>query len=163
MDQHYQNSSHLGRFASKQQYSEKLKHPLWQKKRLEILEAANWRCSACGVEDKTLHVHHLRYAGDNPWDTPNELLECLCETCHSRREEANRALSEMMREASTTEFDLFCMYVAWASRLFDTAPPDIQERGAANFVLRTFNIAVKAAFAKGDSAPNDEDSRKEAA
>ena len=156
------NASFANRLVAKQEYAEKLKHPLWQKKRLEVLEAANWECASCKTKDQTLHVHHLCYSDGDPWETPNEFLECLCEACHSRREESNRAAWDMLRETSTTEFDIFCKYIAWASRLFDTAPPEVQNRGAANFVVRTLNIAMKTAFAK-NSEPDKEDPRKEAA
>lgn len=66
-------------------YSEKLKDPRWQKKRLQVLESAGWACQSCFDKEETLHVHHLRYHGE-PWDAPNNELECLCATCHNFRE-----------------------------------------------------------------------------
>lgn len=63
-------------------YRELLKHPLWQKKRLEILTRDNWCCFYCGDTESTLHVHHECYIGENPWDTPEECLTTLCESCH---------------------------------------------------------------------------------
>lgn len=65
-------------------YSEKLKDPRWQKKRLQVLEAAGWKCEYCGLGDMTLHVHHLKYTGE-PWDAPAEDLEVLCEEHHECR------------------------------------------------------------------------------
>lgn len=62
-------------------YSEKLKDPRWQKKRLKILERDEWMCSRCGDDKKTLHVHHLEYNGE-PWETKDKNLETLCEDCH---------------------------------------------------------------------------------
>ena len=70
-------------------YSEKLLDPRWQKKRLEVLERAGWKCQACSQEAKTLHVHHLIYTAKEPWEEPNENLECLCEDCHGHREQFN--------------------------------------------------------------------------
>jgi len=67
-------------------YSEKLRDPRWQRKRLEIFQRDDFTCLACGSTTKTLHVHHLAYKGD-PWDCPSELLETLCETCHEIRED----------------------------------------------------------------------------
>lgn len=29
-----------------------------------------------------MHVHHLSYEGDSPWDTPTEGLITLCKDCH---------------------------------------------------------------------------------
>jgi hypothetical protein len=53
-------------------YSQKLKDPRWQKKRLEILERDGWKCMACGDKEKTLHVHHIFYLpGKEPWDIPS--------------------------------------------------------------------------------------------
>lgn len=69
-------------------YSDKLKDPRWQKKRLEVLERAGWKCQVCDNDKDTLHVHHLAYKGE-PWDAPDELLECLCEGCHNWREDFN--------------------------------------------------------------------------
>jgi len=66
----------------KTEYSEKLKDPRWQKKRLQILERDNWACYWCGDKETTLHVHHLWYQGRNPWDTEDEGLQTLCSECH---------------------------------------------------------------------------------
>lgn len=70
-------------------YEQKLKHPKWQKKRLEVLERADWKCQVCGDKEETLHVHHLVYSKGEPWDAPMETLECLCGTCHENREQFN--------------------------------------------------------------------------
>jgi len=64
-------------------YSEKLKDPRWQKKRLEILERDKWTCRACGETEKTLHVHHIFYLPKRePWEIPNGFLITFCEGCH---------------------------------------------------------------------------------
>lgn len=64
-------------------YSEKLKDPRWQKKRLKILNRDEWMCFWCGDDKNILHVHHETYIGDNPWDTPDDFLITLCDDCHS--------------------------------------------------------------------------------
>lgn len=63
-------------------YSDKLRDPRWQKKRLEVLQRDNFTCKYC--EDKTteLHIHHLEYKGD-PWDVDNDKLETTCKYCHA--------------------------------------------------------------------------------
>lgn len=66
---------------SKLTYGEKLRHPKWQKLRLEILKRDKWKCVLCGDVDTTLNVHHLKYSGD-PWEAKKEDLESLCEDCH---------------------------------------------------------------------------------
>lgn len=64
-------------------YKELLQLPQWQKKRLEVLEAAGWKCSECGAEDRQLQVHHRRYiAGAKPWEYENADLAVLCDRCH---------------------------------------------------------------------------------
>jgi len=64
-------------------YSEKLKDPRWQKKRLEILERDGWACRRCGAKDQPLHVHHAFYSkGVDPWDYPPRSLFSFCEDCH---------------------------------------------------------------------------------
>lgn len=63
-------------------YSEKLKSPLWQKKRLEILQRDNFTCQLCSDTETELQVHHLKYSGE-PQDAPNEDLQTLCKYCHS--------------------------------------------------------------------------------
>ena len=91
-------------------YSEKLRDPRWQKKRLEVLQRAQFKCEACDRTDETLHVHHLLYPSRDkgPWDIDSKWLECLCATCHAAREDINslnRAQFEMRptREIITAE------------------------------------------------------------
>lgn len=66
-------------------YSQKLRSPLWQKKRLEILERDDWQCQVCRSTTNNLQVHHLFYAKRDPWDYPDEAYQTLCEYCHEAR------------------------------------------------------------------------------
>ena len=66
----------------KKTYSEKLKDPRWQKKRLEILDRDSFTCKLCGDEETTLNVHHLKYTGQYPWDIDSDFLITYCEDCH---------------------------------------------------------------------------------
>lgn len=63
-------------------YSDKLRNPKWQKKRLQILERDNWCCQLCQDTETTLHVHHLKY-NKEPWDADAKDLITYCEHCHS--------------------------------------------------------------------------------
>ena len=76
-------------------YSEKLKDPRWQKKRLEILERDAWECTNCGDKDKTLHVHHKAY-NKNPWDAKDDDLETLCEDCHKTETKRKKKIKEVV-------------------------------------------------------------------
>ncbi len=65
-------------------YSEKLRDPRWQKRRLEIMQEANFSCSYCNDKETMLVVHHMYYEFNNdPWDYPDHGLICLCDDCHS--------------------------------------------------------------------------------
>ena len=67
----------------KKSYSELLKDPRWQKKRLEIMQRDKFECRACESSDTTLHVHHMVYhKGLMPWEYDNHDLMTLCEKCH---------------------------------------------------------------------------------
>jgi len=68
----------------KKSYSESLRDPRWQKKRLKVLERDNFLCSSCGDGTTELHVHHKKYIdGKKPWDYRIEMLSTLCSDCHS--------------------------------------------------------------------------------
>ena len=72
----------------KSTYYELLRDPRWQKKRLEVMERDEFKCTACGDSTKTLNVHHLAYRkGTMPWDYEAEKLTTLCEPCHKHCEE----------------------------------------------------------------------------
>lgn len=96
--------------SSESGYQKKLRSPKWQKRRLEILQQANWKCSnpACpswihqhseyvkgsiGSEPPSLEVHHLYYKwGQEPWDYPDVAFLVLCEDCHDERAAIERKL-----------------------------------------------------------------------
>lgn len=66
-------------------YSEKLKDPRWQKKRLEILDRDEFKCRICNDSKSTLHVHHKYYEyNKDPWDYTDITYITLCETCHDK-------------------------------------------------------------------------------
>lgn len=43
---------------SKLSYAEQLKHPNWQRRRLQIMERDGFKCANCGDSESQLHVHH---------------------------------------------------------------------------------------------------------
>lgn len=86
-------------------YSDKLKDPRWQKKRLEVLQRDNWTCTECGSTKATLHVHHKNYSYDvNPWDYQDRILVTLCESCHEFEEvlKADNGLYEQAKAGNIT-------------------------------------------------------------
>lgn len=67
------------------EYKEQLKHPKWQKKRLEIMQRDNFKCTICGVNDKQLHIHHLYYLPKTKiWEYDNEGLKTVCNEHHEQ-------------------------------------------------------------------------------
>ncbi len=75
-------------------YAEKLRSPLWQKKRLEILQRDGWHCQLCSDAESNLQVHHKSYAsGKEPWEYHDENFITYCEHCH--------ALTEFLKKETT--------------------------------------------------------------
>lgn len=67
----------------KANYSDLLKSPKWQKKRLEILSRDNFQCKLCNDEDTLLNIHHKRYInGKLPWQYDDCDLITICKDCH---------------------------------------------------------------------------------
>lgn len=78
---------------SQKSYSEKLRDPRWQKKRLEVLEEYGWKCHSCGSDSEEIHVHHPYYKkGLEPWEYENLLP--LCDKCHKQMGEAIQTISQ---------------------------------------------------------------------
>jgi hypothetical protein len=84
---------------AKKPYSEQLKHPSWQRKRLEVLEASGWRCQCCEATEKTLHVHHKHYVkGREVWEYDAAELEALCEDCHQEAHESKALIDRIVAQ-----------------------------------------------------------------
>lgn len=81
-------------------YSEKLRDPRWQKKRLEVMQRDEWTCQICGDSASTLNVHHRWYdRGVEPWDYGLEALVTLCERCHATESKGRKFVEDMLIEA----------------------------------------------------------------
>jgi len=109
-------------------YSEKLKDPRWQKKRLEVFNRDGFVCSNCGNSESMLAVHHLYYEKDkDPWDYPLEAFKTICEECHevehSCRKEYENSLLEILRKAGFSADDVFHVYEGFYSMAADKIPP----------------------------------------
>lgn len=88
-------------------YAQKLRDPRWQKRRLEVLQKAEFRCESCGTGTMELHVHRPVYRkGFEPWDY--KFLVCLCSDCHEKaefaREEACCAIGRMQASEAVKLF-----------------------------------------------------------
>ena len=73
--------------ANQTSYPELLKHPLWQRKRLEIMQRDDFTCQSCGETESILNVHHKKYrANRKPWEYKDDNFITLCEDCHENME-----------------------------------------------------------------------------
>lgn len=64
-------------------YQDLLRDPRWQRRRLEIMSRAEFKCERCASSEGTLNVHHKLYrTGAAPWEYTDKELACLCEDCH---------------------------------------------------------------------------------
>jgi len=78
-------------------YAEKLKDPRWQKKRLDVLNEADFQCEICNDSESTLHVHHKHYIrGREPWEYDNEQLVCLCMHCHQNQHDLDASFQDLL-------------------------------------------------------------------
>lgn len=100
--------------ATKLPYGEQLKHPNWQRRRLEIMEAASFECENCGDKDTTLNVHHCRYVkGRMAWEYERSELQCLCETCHRTAHESREALDALLVHAGADIWPIVALVAGW--------------------------------------------------
>ena len=90
-------------------YSEKLRDPRWQKKRLCVMQRDGFACRDCGDADSTLHVHHCHYEKGEPWQTDERFLLTLCADCHDARgdleADAKRALGMIFANSGNAKDD----------------------------------------------------------
>lgn len=78
---------------NKKSYSDLLRDPRWQKKRLEVLDKAGFKCEECGCDSDELHVHHCWYEkGKMPWEYSDCCFKCLCRECHGVRQKEELAI-----------------------------------------------------------------------
>lgn len=151
----------------KKSYSEKLLDPRWQRKRLETMESADFKCEACDAADKTLHVHHLAYRKNaEPWDYARNELAVLCKECHEEIHESSSALDRACVLAKK-EFGLSTGYLEEITGMIlgyvarNVRPLRIQHLNQANIegMARIFNMSpdeIKAAIRK-DGMLNTDD------
>lgn len=85
-------------------YRDQLLHPNWQRKRLQALESADFACTCCGDNDRTLHVHHKRYVkGRMAWEYEPHELAVLCAECHEEEHAIQSELRDLLVHVDNTE------------------------------------------------------------
>lgn len=90
-------------------YKRQLASPLWQRKRLQIMERDDFECKLCGDKESELHVHHKSYGEwGKPWEVPDDQLICYCVFCHFVVEDVKKYFGEevkvMLRGLNIGEF-----------------------------------------------------------
>lgn len=87
-------------------YSEQLRHPNWQRKRLEAFNHYGFECSNCGDKEQTLNVHHKRYVkGRMAWEYEIDDLAVLCGPCHAAEHEEREMLDRILADAGGSELE----------------------------------------------------------
>jgi len=82
---------------NKSEYTKKFKDPLWQEKRLRIMERDMFSCRSCFRKDNTLNVHHKYYILDkDPWDYEDGALVTLCEECHELEHSEKKQYEQLL-------------------------------------------------------------------
>jgi hypothetical protein len=106
-------------------YSEKLKDPRWQKKRLEVMQRDGFKCRDCSSGTSTLHVHHCFYEKGDPWNTDDAFLVTLCVDCHEHRQ----AGESKAKVAMGRLFAASCGRGGWALAGLLERAAEIKEQG----------------------------------
>lgn len=92
-------------------YKEQIKHPKWQKRRLEIMQKDDFTCQICGDKDTMLNVHHLHYHKNRDiWDYEDWELMTLCEDCHSREHSTIEYILERIEYIKSRGITMFEVY-----------------------------------------------------
>jgi len=140
-----------GTTMTKMTYGEQLKHPMWQRKRLHILNRDGWMCQKCCAEDKTLHVHHKVYIkGRMVWEYDDSDLQTLCDDCHERthldEQELKRLLAVSSHGTAVAVLRGFltpCMGTGDAQALYDDDPVAFAGMVASTLSLLTLEDAMQ--------------------
>jgi len=112
---------------TKSTYSEKLRSPLWQRRRLEIFQRDNFQCQSCDRTDLTLHVHHLKYFPNlEPWEYEDHYLVTYCELCHNSEHLMGDSIRESLIQI-VSENSLYIHLVAQLCILTEKNPAFIPQ------------------------------------
>jgi hypothetical protein len=99
-------------------------HPEWQKKRLEVMEAANFKCQCCGNTEQQLNVHHIDYDRDKKiWEYDLTELLCVCDSCHQLYHTNLSCIREIMARFNVQELEHFRQIIFLITALDQSRPP----------------------------------------
>jgi hypothetical protein len=117
----------FGESKMKMTYSEQLRHPNWQRVRLEVLNASDWQCGICGSKDKMLHVHHKQYIkGRMAWEYEISNFDALCDVCHSETHDTKALINEILASIPSDQWMAAASLLA--GRFADKVSEDVHMR-----------------------------------
>ena len=124
-------------------YWELLRDPRWQKRRLEVLELAEFRCSYCFDTKEELHVHHRIYRkGAMPWEYSFSELACLCHRCHEAESLTRAEIAEALAKLDISELMTILGY-AQGMRAEEGKSYELEGASHARGFLAWFHPGVK--------------------
>lgn len=134
-------------------FFDQYKSPEWQKKRLEVLQKAEFHCQRCFDAESQLHVHHKRYVkGRKVWDYTDDELEVLCDSCHSIVHEEKQRLQDFFVSFPSEALDEFYWLLLGYSK--DRHGPSgfsgYQDAPENKFDQRIYDIGSAAALCAND-------------
>lgn len=122
---------------SKLTYAQQLAHPLWQRRRLEMLGAAGWKCAQCEASEYPLHVHHKQYfKGRMAWEYADHELGVLCVYCHQGHhadEDHIKRLLTLVPAEIPVAFQMFSLLCGFYAE--HPGVSDLQESSGAHLTL----------------------------
>lgn len=128
------NGTHMQKLT----YAEQLRHPNWQRKRLEALSAAGFSCAQCFGTDVTLHVHHKRYLkGRMAWEYELDELSVLCEDCHKDEHEEQEIRERLLAELNQRRRKIDVFFAAGAAFVDDDEQRGDRADAIGHFVDRS--------------------------
>ncbi len=128
------------------EYWELLRDPRWQRRRLEVLQSANFTCAHCRDTTSELQVHHTHYKkGCKPWEYDGLDLVCLCKPCH---EKVTQGLSIIRALVGYLTHEQLCQVSGYAGALL------MREAGFTFVPPKSHSTARGIADALGVSAEN---------
>jgi hypothetical protein len=118
-------------------YSDKLRDPRWQRKRLEVLQQHGFKCDMCGCKDDELHVHHINYhKGADPWEYQDNEFKVFCKLHHEIVEDtirvARHAISCGLPSTIVSELD----WVMSETDCRGSTPREILDRAKWGIVIK---------------------------
>lgn len=122
-------------------WKDQYKHPNWQKKRLEALEAHGFKCMRCEGAEKQLQVHHKAYIkGRRVWDYTVDELLVLCDECHQDAHFGKDVLNEILLRSDAQYLDCAALLFNFCGA--SVHPEDEIERGLKEYNEALLNIGT---------------------